>query len=275
MLKQPEIKITLCLPLDWSQTPKSELEFLIEQSTAKKEFCPANLENQPGYKHLTLLGIDDAAREVIETITKRYMMFCRTLPAESKIALDHILKKLLESQKYKSTETKNKLKTFLNDDQIAAFQHIKNAYSSIAMAIFLAQELEGEGEGEGSLGIKMLYTGLHELYSGTRRFFKEQIKTRSEVATKGGLARKEHYLPTKQKACELLNTLAPQEGWNEELDAYKAILPEIKKYLEENDIKRPAMISIEKTLRRWIKNDPIVSAAVRIAQFPAHNSSTD
>jgi len=114
---------------------------------------------------------------------------------------------------------------------------------------------------------------LYVLYLGDQRFFKEEIKTRAEVAAEGGISRNEHYLPTKQKTCELLNTLAPQEGWTQEVDAYRAILPEIKKYIAENNVRRPALASIEKTLRRWIKNDPIVSAAVRIAHSPTHNSS--
>lgn len=118
----------------------------------------------------------------------------------------------------------------------------------------------------------MLCTSLHELYSGSQRFFKEQIKTRTEVAKEGGQARKDRYSPTKQKACELLNTLTPREGWTTEIDAFKAILPEVEKHMIENNIKYPALASIKRTLRNWIKKDPIVSAAIRIAQPSTHNN---
>lgn len=261
--------ITVEIPLDldnWAATPKSKLELIIEQSIPpKKSFLP-NPEVSPEYKHLILLDIEDAANEVLDIVTKRYMMFRRTLSNENKIKLDQILKKFLESKQYKNTELTNELKSILNDDQASAFKHIKNTYSSIKMTIFLDKEFGG------NLGVKMLCACLHELYSGDQRFFKEQIKTRSEVAKEGGLARKDRYSPTKQKACELLNTLTPREGWAKEIDAFNSILPEVEKYMMENNIKYPALASIKKTLRDWIKKDPIVSAAVRIAQPSIHNS---
>lgn len=261
--------ITVEIPLDldnWTATPKSQLELIIEQSIPpKKSFLP-NPEVSPEYKHLILLDTEDAANEVLDIVTKRYMMFRRTLSNENKIKLDQILKKSLESQQYNKKEITIKLKNFLDDNKIAAFIHIRNAYSSIKMAIFLDKEFGG------NFGVKMLCTSLHELYSGSQRFFKEQIKTRSEVAKEGGLARKDRYSPTKQKACELLNTLTPREGWTTEIDAFKAILPEVEKYMMENNIKYPALASIKRTLRYWIKKDPIISAAIRIAQPSTHNT---
>lgn len=251
-------------------TPKSQLEFIIEQSTfTEKPYLP-NLEDYPEYKHLIQLGIENAANEVLELVFKRYMLLRRTLSHENKINLDKILKEYIETRphhKEDKEELKNKLTKFLGKEKIAAFQHIKNAYSSISIAIANHQILGA------NTAIKILFGGLHTLYLGDQRFFNEKTKTRSEVAAEGGLARNTHYLAIKQKACDLLNTLAPQEGWSQELDAYKAILPEIKKHITKNNIRRPALTSIEKTLRRWIKNDPIVSAAVRIAQSPTHNSS--
>lgn len=195
------------------------------------------------------------------------MMLRRTISNENKTNLDKILGERTNTYSHNSKELKNKLKPILTKEKSAAFQHIKNAYSSIFIAINYHQEHGAD------IGIKVLFCGLHMLYSGDQRYFKEATKIRSEVATEGGLARKEHYLATKQKIFDLINTLAPHEGWTQELDAYKAILPEIKKYIVENNVRRPALSSIEKTLRRWIKNDPIVSAAVRIAQSPIDNSS--
>lgn len=261
--------ITVEIPLDldnWTATSKSQLELIIEQSISpQKSFLP-NPEVSPEYKHLILLDIEDAANEVLDIVTKRYMMFRRTFSNENKIKLDQILKKSLESQQYNKKEITIKLKSFLDDNKIAAFIHIRNAYSSIKMAIFLDKKFGG------NFGVKMLYTSLHELYSGNQRFFKEQIKTRTEVAKEGGQARKDRYSPTKQKACELLNTLTPREGWTTEIDAFKAILPEVEKYMIENNIKYPALASIKRTLRDWIKKDPIVSAAIRIAQPSTHNN---
>ncbi|UVL61059.1 hypothetical protein LOY54_24125 [Pseudomonas sp. B21-032] len=270
MHKPLNIRIGLNAPLAWNATPKSKLELIIEQSTSKEKPFLVNIEDYPEYKHLISLDIEDAAKEVLDIVSKRYMMLRRTLSQENNINLDKILIEFLETRPRTNNDKKklkNKLTAFLGKEKIAAFQHIKDAYSSIPLAIANHQTLGA------NTAIKILCSGLYVLYLGDQRFFNEKIKTRSEVAAEGGLARKEHYLATKQKSCDLLNTLAPQEGWTQELDAYKAILPEIKKYIAENKIRRPAPTSIEKTLRRWIKNDPIVSAAVRIAQSPPHNGS--
>lgn len=259
MFKQFELVLSLCLPLDWSATPKSELEMMIEQSTSNEKIFSPTLEDHSVYRHLISLDIEDAGNKVLNIITKRYMMLRKTLSNENKIILDGTLKNLLESQQHKEAELDKKLKSILNKEKIAAFHHIKNAYSSIGMAILLSQK-------PGDLGIKMLCAGLQELYSGDQRFFKDQIKTRTEIAKEGGMARKDRYLDTKREACKQLDKLTPPQGWIKELDAYKAILPEIKKHMKDNDTRYPAQNTIENTLRRWIKDDPIVSAAVRIAQ---------
>lgn len=267
MTEKIDKKITLCFSTDWVATPKSQLELIIEQSPPPKCFLPnPNLEDCPVYKHLILLDIEDAENEVIDLITKRYMMFCRTLPDENKTKLYPALKKSLETQQYNKKEFTSELKTFLDDNKIAAFIHIRNAYSSIKMGNFLYKKSGGNWR------VNMYCGGLEELYSGDQRYFKEKIKTRPEVAKEGGLARKYNYLNTKQEACKLLDELRPPEDWTSEIAAYKAILSKIKKYMKDNDIKYPAQSTIEKTLRRWIKNDPIVSAAVRIAQPSTHNS---
>jgi hypothetical protein len=259
MLKQFELELSLHLPLDWSSTPKSELEIIAEQSSPKEKAVLLKIEEHPIYRYLIPLDIDDAGNKVLNITTKRYMMLRKTLLDENKAILDQILKKQLESQQHKETELDNKLKTILNKEKIAAYHHIKNSYSSIGMAVFLSQK-------PGNLGIKMLCAGLLELYSGDQRFFKEQIQTRAEIAKKGGIARKDRYLETKREACRQLDELTPPKGWTTELDAYKAILPKIKKHMKDNDTRYPAQNTIENTLRRWIKNDSIVSAAVRIAQ---------
>lgn len=259
MSKQFELELSLHLPLDWSATPKSELEIIIEQSPPKEKAFLQQLEEHPIYRHLIPLDIEDAGNKVLNIITKRYMMLRKTLPDDNKTTLDHILNKQLKSQQHKEAGLDKKLKTILNKEKISAYHHIKNAYSSIGMAIFLSQK-------PGNLGVKMLCAGLQELYSGDQRFFKEQIQTRVEIAKKGGIARKDRYLETKREACRQLDELTPPKGWTKELDAYKAILPKIKKHMKDNDTRYPAQNTIENTLRRWIKNDPIVSAAVRIAQ---------
>lgn len=263
-IKKP-LSIEISLDFDnWTTTQKTKLELIIEQSPSKEKSFLPNLADYPEYKHLAALNIESAANEVLEILIKRYMMLRRTISNENKIILDKILGERTNTHSHNNKELKNKLKPILTKEKSAAFQHIKNAYSSIFIAIAYYQAHGAD------IGIKILFCGMHMLYSGDQRYFKEAIKTRSEVATEGGLARKEHYLATKQKICDLINTLAPHEGWTQELDVYKALLPEIKKYIVENNVRRPALSNIEKTLRRWIKNDPIVSAAVRIAKPPIH-----
>lgn len=255
--------IDISLDFDnWTATPKSQLELIIEQSPPKeKPFLP-NFKDYPEYKYLALLNIESAANEVLNIVIKRYMMLRRLVSNENKFNLDKAF--IENTQPHNNKE----LRLILGKEKSAAFQHIKNAYSGIFLAIENHQT-----SSETDTSTTILLGSLYVLYLGDQRFFKEEIKTRAEVAAEGGISRNEHYLPTKQKTCELLNTLAPQEGWIQEIDAYRAVLPEIKKYIAENNVRRPALASIEKTLRRWIKNDPIVSAAVRIAQSPTHNSS--
>lgn len=265
-----DISFRVNFPSDWSALPKSKLELIIEQSPPIEKPFLANTEDYPQYKHLISLDVEDAAKQVLDLASKRYMMFCRTLSFENNTKLVKILEEYMETptrNKEDKESLKNKLSRILGKEKIAAFQHIKDAYSCVHLAIANHQELGMK------TATKILFGGVYALYLGDQRFFNENTKTRSEVAAAGGLARKEHYLATKQKSCDLLRALAPQEGWTQELDAYKVILPEIKKYIAENNIRRPAPTSIEKTLRHWIKNDPIVSAAVRIVQSPAHNGS--
>jgi len=235
---------------DWIDTPKSKLELILEQPSHKKWPLQPNTEDLPQYKYLSNLNLQDAVSEVLHIIIKRYMMLRRPLSKENQIKLDEAFKEHANSDHSNKAPSNDKLKGFFSKEKIAAFGHIKDAFSSIAFVP--------------GMGVKALHAGLYVLYLGDQRFFKEQIKTSSEVAAEGGLARKHHYLTPKQKACELLNTLTPKEGWPQELDAFKMILPEFKSYLAKSNIKRPASSNIERTLRRWIKNDPLVSAAVRI-----------
>lgn len=242
---------------DWIDTPKSKLELILEQSPYNESPPKPNTEDLPQYKYLASLNIEDAANETLGLVIKRYMLFRRTLSDENKSKLDEIFTDHQNQLSSGKVELNKKLKSFLSKEKIAAFHHINDAYSSIFLAF------------TSGIGVKVLLAGLYVLYSGDQRFFKEQIKARSEIASEGGIARKALYLAVKQKSCELLNELTPQEGWPHELNAFKAILPKTKDYLKDNDIKRPASSSIERTLRRWIKEDPLVSAAVRIRNQPS------
>ena len=264
-----DIKVTLDFSLDWTAMPKTKLEDILEQSLAEEKFPQVKLEDDVIYKHLIHLDLQDAANEVLEVICKRYMLLRRTLSDDNKTKLDETLKESLfdDSHSPYNSAASSKLKLFLNKEKIAAYNHIKNSLSSLPHSL-----VHGISFGR-EFGIQILRGGLIELYSGEKRFFSEKIKTRSEVAKEGGLARQNRHLATKQKACELLNKLMPHEGWAQELDAYKSILPELKKYMEINDIRNPARGSIDRTLRRWIKDDPLVSAAVRIAQSTIYDET--
>lgn len=248
---------------DWIDNPRSKLELILEQSPYKDSSPQPNIEDLPQYKYLASLNIEDAANETLGLVIKRYMLFRRTLSDESKSKLDEIFTDHQNQLSGGKVELNKKLKPFLSKEKIAAFHHINDAYSSIFLAF------------TSGIGVKVLLAGLYVLYFGDQRFFKEKIKARSEIASEGGIARKDLYLSVKQKSCELLNELTPQEGWPHELDAFKAILPKTKDYLKDNDIKRPASSSIERTLRRWIKEDPLVSAAVRIRNQPSTDKATE
>lgn len=191
-------------------------------------------------------------------------MLRNNVPEEKKSILDHTLKIIIENNHENVAETREKLKTILNKEKQAAFKHIKSAYSSLGAAIMLSQTSK-------SLGIKVLCAGLNELYTGDQRFFKENTDTRSQVARQGGYARRERYLETKKEACRLLANLTPLEGWARELDAFKAILPGIQNFMENNNTRYPAQTSIKRTLRHWIKHDPMISAAIRLAKPIAFN----
>ena len=250
----------------WTASPKSQLELILDEVHPTEEFTLPSLKDTPIYRYLISIDIETAANEVLDIVVKRYMMLRRKIPDKNKIKLDKIFEERPEPHPNNKTELNNKLKLIFGKEKSAAFHHIKNAYSSIIHATALHLTYGSD------LGVRILYRGLYELYTGDQRFFKEKIKTRSEIAKEGGLARKDRYLQTKQEACKQLDELRPPKGWAKELDAYKAILPKIKKHMQDNDTRYPAQNTIEKTLRRWIKNDPIVSAAVRIAQPPTHNS---
>lgn len=253
-----ELIIEVTLYDDWIDDPKSELELILEQFPFKEGSPQPKLEDLPQYKHLAKLSIEEAASEVLGLVIKRYMLLRRTLSDENKLRLDKILAKNCSPLSSKS-ELNKELQPFLSKEKIAAFHHINDAYSSISLACASA------------IGVKILLASLYVLYSGEHRYFKNKTKPRSEIAKEGGIARTAHYLAAKHKACELLNKLTPQEGWIHELDAFKAILPKIRSYLLDNNIKYPAQSNIRRTLRTWIKEDPLVSTAVRLRS----NTSVD
>ncbi|WP_413703959.1 hypothetical protein [Pseudomonas sp. Pseusp16] len=255
------VAIELTLDFDnWTASPKSKLELILEQSTHEEKSILPRLEDYPEYKHLILLDIEDAANEVLDLVIKRYIMLRRTLSDENKTKLDVVFKESISTNTDNDKELRDKLRPIFGNGKIAAFHHIKNSCSSIFYSISRYEQLGIDA------GVKLLCAGLYELYLGEQRFFNEDVKTRSEIAKEGGIARQNRHLATKQKACELLDTLTPTNGWTQDLDAYKAILPEIEKYMKENNIRNPTKDNIKRTLRHWIKRDPLVSAAVRITQ---------
>ena len=246
---------------DWIDNPKSELELILEQFPFKEGSPQPKLEDLPQYKHLAKFSIEEAASEVLGLVIKRYMLLRRTLSDEHKLRLDKILANQCSQPSSKPELNKN-LQPFLSKEKIAAFHHINDAYSSIPLALASAT------------GVKILLAGLYALYSGEHRYFKNKTKSRSEIAAEGGIARTRQYLATKQKACDLLNALTPQEGWNQELDAFKAIIEQVEKYLIDNKIKYPALSNIQRTLRTWIKDDPLVSACVMVRNQPPTDKET-
>lgn len=249
--------------------PKSELELIIEKITPEKRSTFNRLEAYPEYKYLIPLGMENASNEVLDMVFNRYMTLRRSLTTEKKTQLDEIFIASLQPDPYPHPHAKTKLKSrlhlILGKDKIAAFHHIQNSCSSIYYAIGHYQEFGINA------GVKLLYAALYELYLGDQRFFNDKTKTRSQVAKEGGVARQDRHLEVKRKACELLNTLTPQEGWPRDLDAFKAILAEVQNYMKENNIRNPVQHNINRTLRNWIKKDPLVSASVRISQTTTYS----
>lgn len=265
----PAIKeIALEVPIDfdnWKSPPKSRFQILFEHSISDSHSPLPDLEN---YSFPN--DIEKTANEIISIIITRYTRFRRTLSNDNKIKSDEnfiaYILVLLREEKEPSDETK----TFLKKEKRAALQHIKNAVSGAIIAVKQYQiiALTHDHDKAQSMGVRILVASLRELYSGDQRFFKEKIKTPSEVAATGGSAKTNLYLPAKQKACELLNELTPQEGWTNELDAINVIYKKVETYLLVNKIKYPANSSLKTTLTRWLKEDPLVSAAVRLHNQP-------
>ncbi|MFA0945872.1 MULTISPECIES: hypothetical protein [Pseudomonas syringae group] len=239
--------------------PKSKLEQIIEHTTkAKKKPPPVNPEHSLEYEYLLALGPNNAVEETLKLTTKRYMQLRSSLSDRDRIKLDLILIQILSSEQHTLQVLSDELKSLLNKEKFAVFNHIQNAYLSIVAALLFDQTPVINSK------IKFLCVGLHELYSGDQRFYKDFKKSRPAIAKEGGLARAENYLETKSEARRLLLDTAPPGGWTSELEAHKAILPHIKEYIKSKNIRYPAQTAIDKKLRHWIKEDPIVSAAVNI-----------
>lgn len=271
-MKNDEIKITVELNPDTDTSieiiikantlngingQKSNLEIIATETEAKKTLPPSKIENSDVYKYLITLNIIDAANQVLELISKRSAMLSRNLSDTNKLIFYGLLVESIDLHPNDYEKFKEKLKVLFSKERNAAFQHIINAFLSVPMAINKHYTWGGD------IGTKILCSGVNELYLGDQRFYKYTTKTRSEISKEGGIARNAHYLTPKQKACELVRTLKPQEGWSNDLEAFKTILPKFRSYLVENNIKRPMISNIEKTLRRWIKNDELFSAAVK------------
>ena len=261
-------EIVLTIPLDFeklAKTSKSQLQTSIETATDKNDALKLKLAEDFSR------NIEKNANEIIKIIARRYALLRRNLSTEAKIKLDKLFIEYILSIQRENEIYSNEDKSFLSKEKSSAFQHIKNSLSGVIIAIKFHQNpsLKYDQEVALSLGPKILLASLNELYSGDQRFFREHIKTRSEIATEGGIARTNHYLPLKQKTCELIKAATPPEGWTKELDAYKAVLPMIVSYIKNNNIKRPTIFGIDRLIRRWIKEDPIVSAVIRIANQPS------
>ncbi len=237
--------------------PKSKLEQIIEQTTKAKKRFPVNPEHSLEYEYLSALGLHNAVEETLKLTTKRYTQLRNGLCEENRVKLDLILVQIFSSEQHTHRRFSEELKSLLIKERFAVFNHIQNAYLSIVTALSFDQTPNT------NISIKLLCAGLHELHSGDQRFYEDFKKSRSAVAKEGGLARAENYLETKLEACRLLLETAPPDGWTSELEAYKAILPNIKKYMQSNKIRYPAQTAIDKKLRHWIKEDAIVSAAVK------------
>jgi hypothetical protein len=258
--------LTLDLSVNWTIAEKPQLEIIIEQSKTEAKKGYTKLEDRATYRYLSSLNALEAANEVLEIVSKRYFLLCRTLSDDNKLNLNKIFvepEPIFPHPNHKK-ELSTKLKSILSKEKVAAFRHIKNTLLVIGSSLGYREGLAR------NIGVQMLCVSISELYSGDQRFFKEEIKTRSQVAKEGGIARQDRHSKVKRKACELLNTLTPQDGWTSDLDAFKAILPGVQNYMKENNTRDPAQHNINITLRRWIKKDPLVSAAVRIAQPTAY-----
>ena len=63
------VAIKLFLDFDnWTPSPKSKLELILEQSTKEEKALLPRLEDYPEYKYLILLDIETAANEVFDLV---------------------------------------------------------------------------------------------------------------------------------------------------------------------------------------------------------------
>ncbi|MVF52163.1 hypothetical protein F9Z43_23245 [Pseudomonas monteilii] len=254
--KYPTLLLNLSLAEVWCGIPKCELEKLYDKSTEAGKVLPNSLEDLPEYQYLNSLPSNIAANQAASLVTKKYSMLRRTIPLRSQYMLDEFLKQKIERRVIVS-EIQEQINAILTKEKRAVLGRIVNAYSGISKAIELLP-LYGQ-----AIAVKTLCVGLHQLYEGDQRFYKEQIKTRKQVASEGGIARKNHYTPAKIEVCRLLQIFRPITGWQNESQALKAIMPSLKNHIKENGIRYPAPDSIEKTVRRWIKHDSIVAAVMK------------
>ena len=106
--------------------------------------------------------------------------------------------------------------------------------------------------------------GLHDdIVKAIHSYAKKQVN--ENHARSGGETKDQaNYLPLKQKAIELVIQKRPESGWKNHLDCSKAIEGDLFAFAKEHNI----FISEEKTgghrtLLRWLKEDPYVSAALK------------
>jgi len=88
----------------------------------------------------------------------------------------------------------------------------------------------------------------------------EEGKSKS-ISGRGGKVRSQRYLPAKKETARLLKTLKPEDGWSSITAAINGIDHAMKSFITNTEAPLNEA-ALPETLRRWMKNDDLVKAAL-------------
>lgn len=86
------------------------------------------------------------------------------------------------------------------------------------------------------------------------------LEIRKRRAHLGGLKINEKYIPAREEAARLLRQKRPADGWSSVSHAANEISEELCSFIERNEIPLKDE-NIPETIKRWIKKNPLLSAA--------------
>jgi hypothetical protein len=91
--------------------------------------------------------------------------------------------------------------------------------------------------------------------------YHEELRTLTIARVRGGKARQAELDPARKQAARLLEPKRPPEGWANPTAAAKAIVDELKVFIRANRIAMATGDNLVRTIVRWIREVPMVTAA--------------